>query len=91
VALAGALVNAGLPIMIVAAQDLSPHAVGAASGLMMGFTWGSAGVIYVAIGALQEVVGVGPAMAVAFLMLVPAAVLARTVLKRQRAALAAAD
>jgi MFS family permease len=42
-ALAGALVNGGLPLMIVAAQDLSPHAVGAATGLMMGFTWGMAG------------------------------------------------
>ena len=32
VTLAGALINAGLPLMVVAAQDLAPHAVGTASG-----------------------------------------------------------
>jgi MFS transporter, FSR family, fosmidomycin resistance protein len=66
VAAAGALVNGGLPLMIVAAQDLAPHAVGAASGLLMGFTWGTAGLLYVGIGALQEVLGVLPAMALSY-------------------------
>jgi MFS transporter, FSR family, fosmidomycin resistance protein len=60
VAAAGALVNAGLPLMVVAAQDLAPHAMGAASGLLMGFTWGTAGLLYVGIGALQELAGIGP-------------------------------
>lgn len=90
VATAGALVNGGLPLMIVAAQDLAPHAVGAASGLMMGFTWGMAGVLYVAIGALQEWVGVQPAMLLAFTTMVPGALLAFTVLRRHRAAIDAA-
>jgi MFS transporter, FSR family, fosmidomycin resistance protein len=80
VAMAGALVNAGLPLMVVAAQDLAPHAMGAASGLLMGFTWGTAGLLYVGIGALQEAAGLGPAMALAFLMLIPAAVLAHRVI-----------
>ena len=90
-ALAGALVNGGLPLMIVAAQDLAPHAVGAASGLLMGFSWGVAGVLYIGIGALQEAVGVAPAMALSFLSLVPAAALAFGVLRRHAAAIDAAD
>jgi MFS transporter, FSR family, fosmidomycin resistance protein len=81
VAAAGALVNAGLPLMVVAAQDLAPHAMGAASGLLMGFTWGTAGLLYVGIGALQELAGIGPAMLVSFLALVPAAYLARRVIR----------
>jgi hypothetical protein len=37
--------------------------MGAASGLLMGFTWGMAGVLYIGIGALQEADRGGPAMA----------------------------
>jgi MFS transporter, FSR family, fosmidomycin resistance protein len=81
VALAGALVNAGLPLMVVAAQDLAPHAVGSASGFMMGFTWGTAGVFYIVIGALQELVGIDVAMGLAFLMLVPSAALTHRVVR----------
>ena len=81
VALAGGLVNAGLPLMVVAAQDLAPDAMGAASGLLMGFTWGTAGLLYIGIGALQEAFGVGPAMVVSFLALLPAAHLARRVIR----------
>lgn len=73
VALAGAFVNGGLPLMVVAAQDLAPESVGAASGLLMGFTWGTAGVLYIGIGALQEVIGIGPAMGLSFLSLLPGA------------------
>jgi MFS transporter, FSR family, fosmidomycin resistance protein len=91
VAFAGAAVNAGLPLMVVAAQDLAPHAVGAASGFLMGFTWGAAGVIYIAVGALQEAIGVGPAMAVAYLMMLPGAALATVVLRRHHHTFAAAD
>ena len=81
VALAGALVNGGLPLMVVAAQDLAPDAVGAASGLLMGFTWGTAGVLYIGIGALQEIVGIGPAMGLSFLSLVPGAWIAYRTLR----------
>jgi len=81
IVLAGGLVNAGLPLMVVAAQDLAPHAMGAASGLLMGFTWGTAGVLYVGIGALQELAGIGPAMVVSYLALLPAAYLARRVIR----------
>ncbi len=90
VALAGALVNGGLPLMIVAAQDLAPQSVGAASGLMMGFTWGMAGVLYIGIGALQEWLGVQTAMTLSFLTMIPGALIAFWVLNRHRAAIDAA-
>ncbi|MFU8887591.1 MAG: MFS transporter [Trueperaceae bacterium] len=83
---AGALVNAGLPLMVVAAQDLAPHAMGAASGLLMGFTWGTAGLLYVGVGALQESLGLLPAMALAYALIVPAGALARLVIHREETA-----
>ena len=84
VAVAGAMTNAALPLMIVSAQDLAPHAVGTATGLLMGFTWGTAGVIYIGIGALQETIGFAPAMQVSYFCLIPAALLAHLVLSRAR-------
>jgi FSR family fosmidomycin resistance protein-like MFS transporter len=91
VAAAGAFINGGLPLSVVVAQDLAPQAMGAASGLMMGFTWGVAGVLYVGVGALQEVWGVAPAMALSFACLLPSSALAFTVLRRHAARIAAAD
>ncbi len=84
VTLAGVLVNAGLPLMVVAAQDLAPHAVGTASGMMMGFTWGSAGVLYILNGWVQQYVGLTAAMQLSFLSLLPGAALAFWVLRRSR-------
>jgi FSR family fosmidomycin resistance protein-like MFS transporter len=82
VALAGALLNASTPLLLVTAQDLAPRAVGTASGLFMGLTVGVAGLLYVPIGRLQEAIGLGPAMAVSYLALLPAAALAWRVLGR---------
>ncbi len=87
IAVAGACINGGLPLMVVSAQDLAPHAVGTASGMLMGLTWGTAGVLYLGIGALQQTVGIFPAMVFSFLTLIPGALLARRVLQRNRAAL----
>ena len=89
VALAGAFTNAAIPLLVVSAQDLAPHAVASASGMLMGFTWGIAGVIYIGFGALQEAVGITPALGVSYLFLVPAALLALYVLSRHRGALSA--
>jgi len=91
VALSGALINGGLPLMVVSAQDLAPHAMGTASGMLMGLTWGTAGLIYIGIGALQEVVGISASMALSFTTLVPGALLAQWVLRRNAQALSAAD
>jgi MFS transporter, FSR family, fosmidomycin resistance protein len=75
VTLAGALVGAKLPLMIVAAQDLAPNAMAAASGLLMGLTTGVAGLLYVGIGWLQDMIGLTAALGVSYLALPPAALL----------------
>lgn len=87
VAAAGLATNAPIPLLVVSAQDLAPHAVATASGMLMGFTWGVAGVAYVGFGALQQAVGLVPAMSLAFAFLLPSAALAAWVLRRERAAL----
>jgi FSR family fosmidomycin resistance protein-like MFS transporter len=88
VALAGGLVYASVPHMILSAQDLAPHAMGAASGMLMGFTSGVAGVLYIVVGRLQETIGLAPAMVSSYLLMVPAALLALYVLTKNRTALA---
>jgi FSR family fosmidomycin resistance protein-like MFS transporter len=90
VMLAGLLTNLSIPILVLSAQDLAPGSVAAASGLLMGFTWGVAGVIYIGFGALQEAIGIQPALAVGFGFLAPAALLALYVLRRHGAAIEAA-
>lgn len=85
VALAGALLASGLPVLIVGAQDMAPRSAATASGMLMGFATGAAGVLYAGIGRLQEAIGLQPAMAVAYAAVVPGAVLAWAVLRRHRA------
>jgi MFS transporter, FSR family, fosmidomycin resistance protein len=82
--MAGGLANAALPLMVVSAQNLAPHAVATASGMLMGLTWGTAGVLYIFIGVLQEAVGLEPAMRLSYLFLIPAALLALVILSRQK-------
>lgn len=79
------LTNASVPLLVVSAQDLAPHAVGTASGMLMGFTWGIAGVAYIGFGAVQAWLGLVPALLASFVFLWPAAALAGTVLVRHRA------
>lgn len=88
VALAGALANAATPLLLVTAQDLAPRAVGAASGMLMGFSTGTAGILYVGVGRLQELVGLGPAMGLSYLALLPGALVSFLVLTRYRTAVA---
>jgi FSR family fosmidomycin resistance protein-like MFS transporter len=57
--------------------------------MLMGLTWGVAGVLYLGLGALQELIGVNGAMAVSFLTLIPGALVAWRVLQRNRAVLGA--
>lgn len=76
VAVAGATANAALPLLVVGAQDLAPESMGAASGMLMGFTWGMGGVAYLAIGALEQGIGLAPALVLAYAALIPASVLA---------------
>lgn len=82
VAIGGLLSNASIPLLVMSAQDLAPDAVASASGMLMGFTWGTAGVIYIGFGAVQELFGLVPAMLAGFAFLLPAAWLAHRVLTR---------
>ncbi len=82
VALGGALANAALPLMVVSGQDLAPHAMGTATGMMLGLTWGTAGMLYIGVGRLQEALGVTTATSLAFLTLLPATILVAWVMRR---------
>jgi FSR family fosmidomycin resistance protein-like MFS transporter len=83
VILAGALVNAGMPLFV-NAQDLSPENKATASGMLMGFSAGASGLIYIGIGRLQELIGLIPAMRVAYLALIGAAVLVTFAIKTRK-------
>jgi FSR family fosmidomycin resistance protein-like MFS transporter len=82
VILGGAFSHAGMPYLVVAAQDLAPNATATASGLLMGFAAGGAGLLYIGIGWLQEIFGLMPAMQVGFWAVVPAALLASWLLSK---------
>lgn len=84
VACAAFLTNASIPLLTVTAQDLAPHAVATASGMLMGLTWGVAGVLYIGIGALQEVIGIAAAMSLSYLFLIPAAFVALYVFQKNK-------
>lgn len=84
VALAGALSNIPLPIMVVAGQDLAPEAMGTASGMMLGFTWGVAGLLYIGVGWLQELIGIANALSLTYVALLPAALITVLVMSGQR-------
>jgi FSR family fosmidomycin resistance protein-like MFS transporter len=85
-ALGGTLIYTSSPVMVVAAQDLAPRAPAAASGMVLGVTTGIAGALYVALGRLQETIGLAAGMTVGFTMVVPAALLALAILIRHPAA-----
>ena len=61
---------------MLSAQDLAPDDMSTASGMLLGLATGTAGVLYIGIGRLKEVVGIAPAMRLSFLLLIPAALLA---------------
>ena len=83
---AGALTNAVVPLLIVAAQEHSPHSVGLASGMVMGLANGAGGLGFVAIGFLADSQGVRAALLVGFAVVVPAALVARRALAARPAA-----
>ncbi len=71
-ALTGALMNAGIPVAVVMAQEHEPTQIATVSGLLMGFTWGFAGLFYGLIGPLVEKLGVIPTMTGLGVLLIPA-------------------
>jgi FSR family fosmidomycin resistance protein-like MFS transporter len=82
---AGVLLNAAGPLIIVAAQEHAPHAVAAASGVVMGLAGGAAGFAFIGIGALADAVGLRAGLTVGFLAVVPAAAIARRARARRPA------
>lgn len=71
-AVVGAVVNANTPVAIVTAQEYAPNHVATASALMMGFAWGTSGVLFMLVGALADVTSPSVAMVAAILVLLPA-------------------
>ncbi|MGN9845265.1 MFS transporter [Nonomuraea sp. H19] len=80
--LAGALLYVSNPINVVIAQDLAPDAPATAAGMVLGVSVAVAGVLYVALGWLQEIAGLGTRMVVGFVLVIPAAAVALGVLWR---------
>lgn len=81
-AVAGVLVYASQPLLIVAAQTAVPQAPAAAAGVVIGVGHGLAGLLYIGSGALQGIVGFAPTMGFTFALLVPAALIAGRALRR---------
>ncbi len=75
-ALVGMMVNANIPVTVVMAQEYAPDHVATASALMMGFTWGTAGVFVLLVGALADRTSPEVAMVASVLLLFPAFLLA---------------
>ena len=73
---AGTLLYASQPLLIVAAQTATPQNPAAAAGVVMGFGSAMAGLLYIGVGALQGAIGLQPAMTVTYFLLLPAAAVA---------------
>lgn len=71
-ALVGVMVNANIPVSVVTAQEYAPDNVATASALMMGFTWGTAGVLVLLVGVLADFTSPQTAMVASILLLLPA-------------------
>jgi FSR family fosmidomycin resistance protein-like MFS transporter len=79
----GLLVYASQPLLVVAAQQAAPQAPASAAGVVLGVGNALAAVAYIASGALQDLAGLPSAMLVSFLLLVPAGLLARRVIRAE--------
>ena len=71
-AVVGAMVNANTPVAIVTAQEYAPDHVATASALMMGFAWGTSGVLFTLVGLLADLTSPRGAMLAAIALLLPA-------------------
>ncbi|MER3537032.1 MAG: MFS transporter [Thermus sp.] len=83
-AVTGALMNAGIPVATAMAQELEPNQVATVSGLLMGFTWGFAGLFYAPIGRAIELFGVLPVLLALGVLILPAWGLAAWVREARR-------
>ena len=74
--LVGAAVNASVPVGIVAAQEYAPGHVAVASSIMMGFSWGVAGLLIFLVGLLADATSPSTAALVGVSLLLPSVYLA---------------
>lgn len=74
--LVGAAVNASIPVGVVTAQEYAPEHVAVASSIMMGFSWGFAGLLIFLVGMLADATTPTTAALVSISLLVPSAVIA---------------
>src|SRR5215211_3490689 len=81
----GALINAGLPVSVVAAQEYAPDHVATASAMMMGFAWGVSGLVFPLVGLLADATSPTAAVRTAVFVLVPAFLMAMRLPEPRRA------
>jgi FSR family fosmidomycin resistance protein-like MFS transporter len=74
--LVGAAVNASIPVGVVTAQEYAPDHVAVASSIMMGFSWGFAGLLVFLVGMLADATTPTTAALVSLSLLIPSAVIA---------------
>jgi len=74
--LVGAAVNASIPVGVVAAQEYAPGQVAVASSIMMGFSWGFAGLLVFLVGVLADATSPTTAALASLTLLVPSALIA---------------
>lgn len=74
--LVGAAVNASIPVGVVTAQEYAPGHVAVASSIMMGFSWGFAGILIFLVGFLADATSPSTAALCAVLLLLPSVYLA---------------
>ena len=74
--LVGAAVNASIPVGVVAAQEYAPGHVAVASSIMMGFSWGFAGLLVFLVGALADASTPTIAALASLTLLIPSALIA---------------
>ncbi|WP_309573304.1 MFS transporter [Deinococcus sp.] len=84
--LVGAAVNASIPVGVVTAQEYAPQHVAVASSIMMGFSWGFAGLLVFLVGALADATSPTTAALCALALLIPSAVIATRLPEPRKAA-----
>ena len=73
--LAAINMNSAIPVGVIMAQEHEPKQIATVSGLMMGFTWGFAGLLYGVVGPAVESFGVIPSLSVVGLLLIPSLII----------------
>src|SRR5918997_5028384 len=90
IALAGILIFVPVPALVIIAQEFVPGAPATASGMVLGLGSALAGIAYIALGRVQEAVGLTSGILIGFSMVVPAALVSLVVLLRGAAPATAA-